>query len=460
VTMKNLLSLSPSKIFVICGLGLSMTLGAFWQQQSNQVQIDRMNVLNQGVNTCFNRISQSFTAMMIKDIQSPYLQQGFMSLSDDCFNEVSKGTSTFRSQLGTGYDVLTRLLSDVHWFHESLNKIHAPMMAGMKLDAPLSPLSEKFAKIENFKTTLVDSVDTTAAKLREIQKNDEILMGIGLIIFVLSLSVLSLQEFNRLQLQKEIERQALNLLKAGQANVGAIVDQLVERALVTQNMTVTAQIFKDYHGNILERMAMRSSSDETIAAPVKNEKAAEFVAEAEGETALIEDTVVRPKSSLKEILVSLQTIQGKENMQISDVRDVQVQLDYESLEQIMNSAISKLATNRTDGKKIMVSNQIHSDRTIVNLFLAKNAFLASELEYMETNASVSGEIDMNLMILKEIAQASGVTWNLENKTDRDGNITGMNIRFVMNRVPKESRAKNLISVVRGKKKDLAREMMN
>ncbi len=459
MTMKKLLTLSPSKIFVICGLGLAMTLGAFWHQQSNQVQIDRMNVLNQGVNTCFNRISQSFTAMMIKDIQSPYLHQGFMALSDECLNEASKGTAPFRSQLGAGYEVLTRLLSDVHWFHESLNKIHAPMLAGMKLDAPLSPLSEKFAKIESFKTTLVDSVETTSSKLREIQKNDEILMGIGLIIFVLSLSLLSLQEFNRLQLQREIERQALNLLKAGQANVGAIVDQLVDRALVTQNMAVTAQIFKDYHGNILERMALRSSTDQTSAPLVVFEKKTDKV-EVETEAAHLEEVVMKPKSSLKEILVSLQKIQGKENMQISDVRDVQVQLDYESLEQIMNSAINKLASNRTDGKKIMVSNQIHSDRTVVNLYLAKNAFLASELDFMETSGSVSGEIDTNLMILKEMAKASDVTWNLENKTDRDGNISGMNIRFVINRVTKESRAKNLISVVKGKKKDIAREMMN
>jgi hypothetical protein len=98
-----------------------------------------MNVLNQGVGTCFNRISQTFTAMMIKDIHSPYLNRGFMGLSDECLSETIKGINPFKQNIGKGYETLNKLISDVHWFHESVVRTHSPMVAGQNLDAPLKP---------------------------------------------------------------------------------------------------------------------------------------------------------------------------------------------------------------------------------------------------------------------------------------------------------------------------------
>src|SRR5690606_19917719 len=178
---------------------------------------------------------------------------------------------------------------------------------------------------------------------------------------VLSLSLLSLQEFNRMQVKREIEREALNFLKAGKANVGAIVDQLVDRALTTQGMPVTAQIFRDYHEDMLERKALKAP------------KTAEVKAEAEevapiAEVTEAQETYTGHKTSLKEIMVSLQNIQSKDTIH-SEVRDVQLNVPYESFEQMMNAAVNQLAARRTDNKKIMISNQVHSDRSVVNLFL-------------------------------------------------------------------------------------------
>lgn len=448
--MKKLLSLSPSKIYLVCGLGLMMTLGAFWHHQMNQTQLDRMNILNQGVGTCFNRISQTFTAMMIKDVQSPYLNRGFMGLSDECLNETIKGINPFKKSVGKGYETLNQLISEVHWFHEKVLKIHSPMLAGQNLTAPIAPLTDRYTKMENFKINLVDEIDATNAQIREIQMNDEFLMGAGLIIFVLSLSLLSLQEFNRLQLSREIEREALNYLKAGQANASAIVDTLVDRALLTASMPVTAQIFRDYHENYLERMASK--------VPYKAiEKKVEVKAETTEE--VVEDSAPGHKTSLKEVLVSIHNLQAKDAIHMTEVRDVLLNVPYESFEQMMSAAINQLASRRQDNKKIMISNQIHSDKSVVNFFLAGNVFTASELEFTENASAVAPDLDMNLIILKEMVSEAGAQWHLENKVDRSGNITGMNIRFTIARVPKE-RSKNLVSVMKGKKKDLSKELMN
>ena len=452
--MKKLLGISSPKILMMCGLGLLVTLGAFWHYQSNQTQLDRMNVLNQGVSTCFNRISQTFTALMIKDIQSPYLNRGFMGLSDECLSETIKGINPFKQNIGKGFETLNKLISDVHWFHETVVRTHSPMIAGQKLDAPLNPLSAKFTQMENLKINLVDEIDVTNSRLREVQASDEVLMGIGLLMFVLSISLLSLKEFNRIQLQTEIEKKALNLLKTGQANVGAMVDQIVERGLLTQGLPISAQIFKDYHGDLLERLDSRSSYYED-----KNESS---IVEQNVIPSVESENINEPKTSFKEVLVSIQNINPKDLIQLSDVRDVALAVGFEGFEQMMNAAINKLASRRNEGKQIIISNQIHSDRSVINLFLAGNTFTASELDFSQNNQSVSADsMDMNMMILREMAKETNAAWYIENKTDRSGMITGMAIRFTVNRVLRDAKSnKNLVSVVKGKKKDLARELMN
>jgi uncharacterized membrane protein YidH (DUF202 family) len=451
--MKKILSLTSSKILLFCGMGLLMTIGGFWHYQTNQVQHERMNVLNQGVATCFNRISQTFTAMMIKDIKSPYLHQAFMSLSDECLNETIKGMNPFKADAGKGYDVLNKLISEVHWFHEKVLKIHAPMLAGKELNPPMSTLSDRFAKMENYKITLLDEVDMTNEQIRQVQTNDEFLMGAGLIMFVLSLSALALKEFSRVQNQIQIEKEAINLLKAGQANVGAMVDRLVERSLTSQGFPVTAQIFKDYHETLLERSNARI---------ISTDEAKDEPEEMEEDTYEVAAPVLGPKASLKEVVVSLQNIHSKELLNISDVRDVSLAIAFESFEQMMNAAVTLFSSHRQDThKKIMISNQIHSDRTVINLFLANSTFTSAELEANQNDkASMAHIADVNLMIMKEMAAETGTQFTFENKTDRQGKIAGMTLKFVINRAAREQKLKNLISVVKGKKKDLARQLIN
>jgi hypothetical protein len=449
--MKKLLTFSSSKIYLICALSLMVTLGAFWHHQSNQMQLDRMNVLNQGVGTCFNRLSQTFTAMMIKDIQSPYLNRDFMALSDECLNETIKGINPFKKNVEKGYETLNQLISEVHWFHEKVLKIHLPLMSNPKAIVPFASLQERFGKMESFKLDLADQIDSATAQLRQIQINDEYLMGAGLVLFVIALTILSLQDFNRGQIHREIEKEAMNFLKSGTNNVGAIVEKLVERSLLMNGLTVTNQIFRDYHANVQDQKMMNSVPS------VSTHKVSQVEALEEIEE---EDIPTQEfKTSLKEVLVSIQNVQPKDSIHMSEVRDVLMNVPFESFEQVMNSAINQLAPRRPNHKKIMISNQIHSDKVVLNLFLAGSTFTATELDYAQGNKAVAADtIDMNFVILKEMVSETGAQWHLENKVDRNGIITGMNMRFTVDRLTKEKA--RLVSVTKGKKKDLAKELMN
>ena len=453
--MKRLLTLSPAKMFIVAGMGLLLTLGGFWHHQMNQSQMDRLNVLNQGVGTCFHRISQSFVAMMIRDAGSPYLHQGFMSLSEECFSETIKGVNPFQKNAGKGYDTLNQLLSESHWFHEKLRSVASTPATTNAAPINLTPISDRFSKIDNLRMDLTDQVETTLDRLMIVQRNDRVLMGMGLLIFVISLSLLSLQEFNRLQLQREMEKMALNFLRVGHQQVGAFVDQLVDRALRSQNMPVTAQVFRDYHEKILERQAGAIASDE--ATPLKRE--AEEVETTETAINLLEDG---PRTYLKSAVASLQNMHQKNVLQVNDLRDVEILGDAENIEGILGASMNKFLTHRHGDKKIMLTNQVHSDRVIVSLFLPEATFSASELEFADNEKASSADgIDMNLILLKELVSLAGAKWHIENKMDRRGAVTGMSLRIILARPLRESKPKkNLVSVMKGKKKDLTKELLN
>jgi hypothetical protein len=447
--MKKLLGLSSSKICLISGLSLFVTLASFWHLRQNQGHLDRMNSLSQGVNTCFSRISQTFTALMIKDIRSPYLNRSFMAVSDECLGETSKAVSPFKKDLGKGYQLLNQLISEVNWFHEIVVKIHAPLVAKQAVHPPMTPLMDRFSKMENFKTDLIDEMELTVGKLRELQRNDEYLIALSLIIFVLGLSLLSLQDHQRARVIKQLEDSAVNLLQSGRNNTGAVVDQLIDNALSSQNLLITSQVFRDYHGHLLESLAMRQKS------VIKNNNQKIFVEE----EPITEVRETEFKTSLKEVLISIQNNQPKDLIQATEVRDVHLDVSYEVLEQVMSSSINQLASRRTGGKKILVSNQIHSDKSIINIFLGDSIYTATELSFSQSQLDKNAEtIDMNLIILKEMVNESGIQWQLENKVDRNGKIIGANIKLNVKRVPKEK--SKLVSLTKGKKRDLAKDLMN
>lgn len=447
--MKKLLSLKPAAIFVFAGLSLAMILGSFWHYQSTQSQLSKLSLVNQGLATCFGRVSQTFTAMMISDLQSPYVKSDFMNLSNECLAETSKGAVVLKSSMGKAYENLNQLISETHWFHEKIGRVKNEK----ELAASIPPVSDRFARMENYKQTLSDQIDSTSHLIRRVQRNNEVLMGLGLLMFVIALSLLSLQEYYRLESRKGIEREALNYLTRGQGNVGSIVDRLVDNALMTQGMPVTAQLFRDYHGEMLERQATRVSTD----APVAEET---LEAETYASPTTVEPAApdLREKTSLKEALVTLQNLHTKDNLHISELRDVQLLANSEGVEHMLNAAVNALISHRTDDRKIMVGTQIHSDRVVLNFFCGGNVFTAPELEYAANPEVIAEGLDMNLQILKEMVQSASAQWFIENKVDRHGKITGMNIRLVMDRALKENRPKNLVSVMKGKKKDLAKVM--
>jgi hypothetical protein len=442
--MKKLLGFSPITYLMIAVSGFALSVGGMWHQHLGQKQLNEFGVLNEGISTCFNRVSQTFTATMIKDFKSNYLTRSFMALSDECLSEAIKGMKPFKSELNKGHKTLQQLISEVHWFHESVLKTITPAMA--KVDKPFDTASavSRFKKMEEFKTTLSDEIQTGSNELRQNIKNDQVAVTLGILAVFMALVVMMAQENQKNALRRQIEARAHSLLEGSKFENSAVIDQLIDEALLNASLENTAQLFRDYNGEILEKQTTRFSatSSHHKEEKIDREEEQEYEEASEGSFS---------SSSLRETLITLQNIHGKENINSSEVRDVRLAIEAEALEQVINAAITKLLEHKNGNKRVQVSNQVHSDRSILNFFLKDSTFNVSELEFSSTaNAQTT---DLNLILLKEICADNGVQWFAENKLSRNGSIEGMNIRMVVKRAPKNAK-KNLVSVVRGKKRDI------
>lgn len=437
--MKKVFNLSPSKILMVCGLGLATTLGGFWHHQINQKHLSTIHVVNQGLNTCFGRVNQSFTAMMIKDVKSPYLDQGFAQLSNACMEELKGTFKSLGSKLPKAEETLNKLNAEVTWFHEKLGKIHSPMLLGQGKDTNLAPLQERYSQMETLKVALADELDAGMHRLSEIQFSDEVVMGGGLILFMLGLGLMVGQEMRRISLRTQAETMAVNMIKNNQAHVGAMVDSLIMKALLDQGQVVTAQIFKDYHEAVLEGMTQKvvSNTEEMLESTPKKIEASE---------------AAEIRSSLREVLSSLKVLNL--DFEASEVSETDLKIEQEDCTQIMSVAINKLLERRVGKENVQIHANVQADRCIVELSLFNAAFNSSELEGM---GDISKLNDPYLMVLHEMSKGQDMTWKFENAIDE---ATGKMVMCISLNLPVGGKAKNLVSVVKGKKRDIARGFMN
>jgi len=464
--MKNSLLNSSLKLVVLGTLGVCLSLAGFWEYSKNQHDFGRLSVVNQGVNTCWARISQTFTALMIKDVQSAYLDRGFLGISDECLSEVSKDSDFLKNSLGKKFNNISNLISEVNWFHELVLKVHGPMLSNKGESTQVQNLMDKYSKSENLKLAIGDDFEATLNSIQKVSANNRYMIGLGLLMIVFSIAGIAWIEFRKNKALQLVESEALSLLGSGESKLGAMVDSLMIKALNASDLKVTSQIFRDYHENLLELFARKSSPKlsidhlnvvETKQNLKKNsEESVDLVTKEEDQTA---ETEKKPRCSLKEILVSIENVHSKEKIQVSDFRDAQGEIEQEACEQIFNNVINLLHEKGTKNAKVLISNQVHSDKVIVNFFLSHGLFQISELEFMDTSLAFGADqVDMNLVILKELLAETESSIHLENKANKQGKIIGASARLTIKRTSKEK--SKLVSLVRGKKRELSKELMN
>ena len=161
--MKNIFL--SSKILVGLGcislvsiLGFSMLGQNFAAKQASLFQVSN------GLGVCFQRVNQSFTALMIKDFSSDFMTKDFRATTGDCFSELSSAIAA-KSLMTTNIKTkLNNIMSDTHWFGEKLDRV-VELSETEQLDFSQSNIINKYVEIEQLKNNLEESMVVRAEGL-------------------------------------------------------------------------------------------------------------------------------------------------------------------------------------------------------------------------------------------------------------------------------------------------------
>ena len=109
-----------------------------------------------GSSVCFQRITQTFTSLMIKDFSSSYLSPDFRTMTSECLDEVSKIIEKLDDSKLMGLE-LNNLKSDYHWFDQKVLKVKELALAN-EIDILQSNISNKYGELEGLKNSFDEKI--------------------------------------------------------------------------------------------------------------------------------------------------------------------------------------------------------------------------------------------------------------------------------------------------------------
>ncbi len=128
-------------------------------------QQGKLSNLKEGIQTCFVRVSQTYTAKTLGEESSNYMNQAFMSNTEECFGEaISQMEEHFEEVLAAPLRILNTMSSDAHWFHERLS---SGTSAFVGADIEVRNFGHRFSMIEDSKIKLLEGLNHLSAELKE-----------------------------------------------------------------------------------------------------------------------------------------------------------------------------------------------------------------------------------------------------------------------------------------------------
>lgn len=248
----------PSLMF----LTLFFLATSLWQSRRLFV----LGTMQNGLNTCFWRVAQSYTAYMRQQFGSSYLRSEFLTSTEDCFSELNAMSSGIgagqiygkNSKAPASAQIrINSMTADVHWFHQKIKQGQegrkpalAPVISSGSSTGALSSKSgpsRSFTKLER----LFSKISEQLERARIANKNQILSNGlIGLcavILFGLYGFFFVRQKNAQAQRKAEAEQLAAATLFKGQAADLEEVKSIMIHSLEAAQMPITSQLLNNYN---------------------------------------------------------------------------------------------------------------------------------------------------------------------------------------------------------------------
>lgn len=418
-----------------------------------------INAMKEGSNTCFTRVGQSFTALMIQNFNSPYLSSNFIELTGECFSQLN---ATFDEIYAAGFaqakKPLNKLVSDLFWFHEKTEKMAQKASEGEITISTESNLVDKFTNLEALNISFQEALDNKTASLSTWRGVWTGLSFAG----ALALAILALVSGSARRKEREtfdfLNSEARDLLESN-PDLDMLVlktGRVMDRAFAALKVPFCYELYTKTQNDLLETRSIAK----TNTTKVYNEEPAKALPKNDQGDVADFGNVSRALVERLSDKIFTHGIVLEENLE----DDFWIKGNSESLEQLLYNLFSFSIENslhHNSGRKITIKSKALGG---ISYFKAKIANYLLNPEEMElfNGGNSSQSSNVNLLLLKEIATDMGASLSAKNILNANGKFTGAEIEVVFNRARMENEqsqtANKVTSVMKGSKKEILQRL--
>ena len=397
---------------------------SFFALRSEIFSYARLSELRDGNSVCFSRVVQTFTAKMIGPAGGQYLTPSFISMSGECYGDmVDNASHDADASLQKVGSQINQVASDVHWFHDNLNRkvITIGAAQGNSLS---SMLENRFQKVE----ALNDAINEKLDELKRSNLKNFATYASFLLLSLLALVTAALYSFFR-ELSLEKFRQRMESVAATQTTSPVQAKGLIAETLEKHGYQNCAQLLKG------QKIPSQKREETKHQAPLKKVQL----------TPLIEKIFIKLKNQISHYGITIHT-HVPENLFARGSADVISQVIYD----LITSHIRELKKVRS---KPTITVKAQAKGGQIDLTLSRNGgpFQKDWIHRLKKKTLTKG-LPIELVIARELLGDVQGKIQLSNKND------GPEVQIVLKRAgenkllaPEKSPSRTTRRLVRGKK---------
>lgn len=464
--MKKLANILESKrsIAGLCLLaGLIFTT---YRIQENSGQIKRLTNFESGIQTCFTRVNQTYTANLLGDTGSSYLTQNFQNLTEECLAEgILTVENSFSKELAGAAKQLSNLASNVHWFHEDILAPNgAKSMAG---SGESRDVGTRFEKIETTKDEILESTNSFKAEITNSlnQQKNIFYVSATLLVILMLAEYMSLTRRRLSNNAREKEAQAELLDNGGATSVK--VGEIIRVALEQNDLINCSKLFANFHAYTTLEKGKNKMSLETLVTPMTKAVASTSVknidqiweddsigvsADNTMNTQLNDINLEQMSSSVVDLLTEKLFSQGVQ-IDINIPENLMIKGRQEDMEQTLYHlfAYAINSTQSENGEKnISVFAHKLGDVVAFDLIHSGAGFDEAILKQRSGLSDGNGNLDLDLQICQSLLSEIQAKVQLDNKMDQNGSVVGGRVKIIF----KAGASAQIASSAQGKLVDL------
>lgn len=474
--MKKISNLLQNKRSIAGLFLLAALVMTTYEIQENSGRIKKLTNFESGMQTCFTRVNQTYTAKMLGEVSSEYLTQNFQNLTEECFAEgILNVEDSFKAEMSLVAKKLSTLASNVHWFHEDI--LSPGSARAISENAETRDVGARFEKIETTKDEILESGEVYKAEISEAlsrQKSFFYVSATFLVILMFSEYMSNTRRrLSNLAREKEAQAELLDNGGAGSVKVGEII-----RAALEQNELFNcSKLFSNFHAQQLFDKSFKNKNKfslEELVTPIGSRSTAAVnesidkiwnddsigLSADKLEGKMLQDlNLENMSSSVIDLLAEKLFSQGvqldvkiPENLMIKGRPEELEQTLYHLINYAINSTYAD-SQNSQNSKEKSISIFAHRLGDIVAFDLIHSgAGFDEEILKQRVGISQSGKaLDVDLQICQTLLTEIDAKIQLDNKINQNGVITGGRVKIIFKSGVNEAR---LVNLKVGSKKDI------